>query len=105
MRGEKITLDQLLHSHANRYEYLACEVLYIARDNGSELAIPAASTPILPGDELLLVGRPGSRNAFALNISNDHTLTYILTGNDVHRGWIWDKFTSRRAQEETHHLP
>jgi Trk K+ transport system NAD-binding subunit len=105
MRGEAITLDQLLHSHANRFEYLACEVLYIVRDNGSEVVVPAASTPILPGDELLLAGRPGSRNAFGLNIRNDHTLAYVLTGNDVQRGWIWDKLMSRRTREETHHLP
>ncbi|MCL2645083.1 MAG: NAD-binding protein, partial [Betaproteobacteria bacterium] len=106
MRGETIVLDQLLHSHANRYEYLACEVLYIARDNGDELIVPAASTPIHPGDELLLAGRPGSRSAFDLNISNDHALAYILTGIDIHCGWIWKKFVPKQAQEgSTHHLP
>lgn len=105
MRGENIVLDQLLHSHANRYEYLACEVLYIARDNGDELAVPAGSTPIHPGDELLLAGRPGSRSAFDLNISNDHALTYILTGNDMQRGWIWSKLVPKQEQEEKHHLP
>jgi len=105
MRGETITLDQLLHSHANRYEYLDCEVLYIARDNGDELLVPAATTPIHPGDELLLAGRPGSRGAFDLNISNDHALTYILTGTDMQRSWIWSKFASKPAQEEKHPLP
>jgi Trk K+ transport system NAD-binding subunit len=105
MRGENIVLDQLLRSHANRYEYLACEVLYIARDNGDELLVPAGLTPVFPGDELLLAGRPGSRRTFELNISNDHALTYILTGNDTQRGWIWNKLASKQKQEETHHLP
>jgi len=105
MRGESIILDQLLHSHANHYEYIACEVLYIARDNGDELLVPAGSTPICPGDELLLAGRPGSRSAFALNISNDHSLTYILTGTDIQRGWIWSKFMPKQEREEKHHLP
>ncbi|MDR2209620.1 MAG: potassium channel family protein [Azoarcus sp.] len=105
MRGETIVLDQLLHSHANHYEYLACEVLYIARDNGDEIFVPAASTPILPGDEFLLAGRPGARNAFSLNISNDHALTYILTGSDIQCSWIWSKLTSRRTQEKKHRLP
>ncbi|MCL2589574.1 MAG: NAD-binding protein [Betaproteobacteria bacterium] len=102
MRGETIVLDQLLHSHANRYEYLACEVLYIARDNGDELAVPAASTPIQPGDKLLLAGRPGSRNAFDLNISNDHALAYILTGDDTQHGWIWNKLVPSRYGKETY---
>ena len=105
MRGEAIFLDQLLHSHANRYEYLACEVLYIARDNGDELAVPTASTPIQLGDELLLAGRPGARGAFDLNVSNDHALTYILTGDDTQRGWLWNKFVPRQVREEKHHLP
>ncbi|MCL2161930.1 MAG: NAD-binding protein, partial [Betaproteobacteria bacterium] len=103
MNGENIVLDQLLHSHANRYEYLACEVLYIARDNGDELLVPAASTPILPGDEILLAGRPGSHSAFALNISNDHALTYILTGSDTQSSWIWNRLASARKQ--THRSP
>ena len=105
MGGETIVLDQLLRSHANRDEYLACEVLYIARDNGDELLVPAASTPIFPGDELLLAGRPGSRRAFDLNISNDHTLTYILTGNEIQHGWIWNKLAPRQPQEKTRYLP
>lgn len=91
MRGETIVLDQLLRSHANRYEYLPCEALYLARDNGDERAVPAASTPICPGDEFLLAGRPGARSAFELNISNDNALTYVLTGRDIQRNWIWHR--------------
>jgi hypothetical protein len=91
MHGETIVLDQLLRSHANRYEYLHCEALCIARDNGDERAVPAGSTPIRPGDEFLLAGRPGSRSAFELNISNDNALTYVLTGRDIQRCWIWHR--------------
>jgi hypothetical protein len=94
-----------LHSHANRYEYLACEVLYIARDNSNRLIGPAASTAVLPGDELLLAGCLAARNAFSLNIGNEHTLTYVLTGDDSQRGWIWNKLTPKQVREETHHLP
>ena len=104
MRGETIVLDQLLRSYANRYEFLACEVLYIARDNGDKLTVPASSTPILPGDEFLLAGRPGARSAFDHNISNDHALAYILTGNDTQRGWIWSKLAPRQTREGASHL-
>jgi Trk K+ transport system NAD-binding subunit len=105
MHGEAITLDQLLHSHANRYEYIGCEVLYIVRDNSEKFIVPVASTPIFLGDDLLLAGRPGSRDAFGLNISNDNALTYILTGDDNQHGWIWNKLTSRQVQKGTHYLP
>jgi Trk K+ transport system NAD-binding subunit len=105
MRGETITLDQLLHSHANRYEYIACEVLLIARDDGGDLVIPAAATPIRPGDDLLLAGRPGARNAFDLNITNENSLAYILTGHDMRGNWLWRKLARRRAEAETRYLP
>ncbi|MDR2688701.1 MAG: NAD-binding protein [Azoarcus sp.] len=92
MRGETIALDQILHSHANRYEYLACEALYLSRDNDDALTIPAAATPIHPGDELLLAGHPGARAAFELNIGNEHALNYILTGDELRGSWLWEKF-------------
>ena len=95
MRGEVITLDQLLRSHANRYEYVACEVLYIVRDDGDELVIPVATTPVRPGDELLLAGRMGARSAFELNISNEHALAYILTGHEPRQSWLWDHITRK----------
>jgi Trk K+ transport system NAD-binding subunit len=91
MHGETVTIDQLLRSHANRYEYIACEVLYMARDSTNPLAIPISTTPIRPGDELLLAGRPGARTAFELNISNEHALSYILTGDDLRGSWLWNK--------------
>ncbi|MDR1423888.1 MAG: NAD-binding protein [Azoarcus sp.] len=105
MRGETVTLDQLLHSHANRYEYLPCEVLYLARDDDSDLVIPAANTTIRPGDELLLAGRPGARDAFGLNVSNEHALTYILTGRDLRGSWLWEKLTRPKNREEVPRLP
>jgi Trk K+ transport system NAD-binding subunit len=95
MHGETITIDQLLHSHANRYEYIACEVLYMARDSGDPLVIPPSAAQVRPGDELLLAGRPGARAAFDLNISNEHALSYILTGDDLRDGWLWNTLARR----------
>lgn len=105
MRGETITLDQLLRSHANRNEFLACEVLYLDRDDDDHLIIPAANTPVRPGDEILLAGKHGSRAGFGLNITNEHALNYILTGTDLPDGWIWEKLSRRPARVEKRHLP
>ncbi|GHU07531.1 hypothetical protein AGMMS50225_04620 [Betaproteobacteria bacterium] len=105
MRGETITIDQLLHSHANRYEYIGCEVLYMARDSDDPLIIPAANTPIRPGDELLLAGRPGARNEFDLNISNEHALSYILTGDDLRESWLWNVLVRQWKRHTTRTSP
>lgn len=95
MHGETITLDQLLRSHTNRYEYLACEALYLARDDDDNLIVPAAATPIRPGDEILLAGRPGAQDNFDFNISNDRTLEYLITGYDHRKSWFWDTVIHR----------
>lgn len=97
MRGETITLDMVLRAHANRYEYLACEVLYVARDADDNLVIPPANMPIRPGDELLLVGRPGARHGLGLNLANEHALAYVLTGEDLPGGWFWERLAQRRT--------
>tara|TARA_R110001583_G_scaffold195420_1_gene373079 strand:- start:90161 stop:91912 length:1752 start_codon:yes stop_codon:yes gene_type:complete len=105
MRGETITIDQLLRSHGNRNEFLACEVLYLVRDDDDDLVIPAANTAVRPGDELLLAGRPGARGRFGFNIANEHSLNYILTGTDLPGGWIWEKLAQRKKQPSNRHLP
>lgn len=105
MRGETITIDQLLRSHGNRHEYIACEVLYLVRDDDDDLVIPAANTPIRAGDELLLAGRPGARSRFAFNITNEHSLNYILTGTDLPGGWIWEKLAQRKDKSTPRRLP
>ena len=105
MRGETITIDQLLRSHANRHEFLACEVLYLVRDDDDDLGIPAANTPVRAGDELLLAGRPGARGRFSLNLTNEHSLNYILTGTDLPGGWVWEKLSQRKQKKPQRHLP
>lgn len=105
MRGETITLDRLLRSHANRHEFLACEVLFLDRDDDDHLMVPLGSTPVRPGDELLLVGRPGARASFGLNIANEHALNYLLTGEDLPGGWFWEKLSRKRQARSTRQLP
>lgn len=105
MRGEEITLEQLLRSHANRDERLDCEVLYLDRDDDDHLIVPAAATPVRAGDEILLAGRPGAKAGFGLNIANEHALNYILTGTDLPGGWIWEKLSQRDARAEKRQLP
>jgi len=96
MRGETVTLDALMRSTAQREDKLDCEALYLDRDDDDHLLMPARDTPLRAGDELLLAGTRRARDAFALNIANEHTLEYLLTGEDLPGGWIWDRLSRRR---------
>ncbi len=105
MRGETITLDQVLRSTTDPGSHLDCEVLYLERDDDDHLLMPPPGTALRPGDELLLIGRRQARDAFALNIAYEHTLAWLLTGRDLPGGWIWRKLSRRGAQSSRPQLP
>ncbi|MBS0511593.1 MAG: NAD-binding protein [Proteobacteria bacterium] len=96
MRGEDITLAALLRSPEDRTERLECEVLYLDRDSDDHRMAPDAGTTLRAGDEILLAGKPGSRNSFMLAIANEHALNYVLTGTDLPGGWIWERLSRAR---------
>lgn len=105
MRGETISLGMVLRSTMQADTYLDCEVLFLERDDDDHLLMPAHDTPLRPGDELLLAGTRHARNAFALGIANEHTLEYLVSGEDLPDGWIWRKFSRRKQQAAKPHLP
>ena len=101
MRGETITLDMLLRSPSDRERGLDCEALYLDRDDDDHLLMPAADTRIRAGDELLLAGTRSALNDIGLIITNEHTLAYILSGEDLPGGWVWERL-ARRKQAPVH---
>ncbi|MBN8442615.1 MAG: potassium channel protein [Thauera sp.] len=105
MRGETITLSMLLRSPDDRTETLDCEVLYLDRDADDHRAVPDGDTPLRPGDEILIAGRPGVRSRFALTIANEQTLNYVLTGTDLPGGWIWEKLSTTQRPRRAPDLP
>ena len=92
MRGETIRLGQLIQAPHNRAEALQCEILLLERDDDDHLTLPDPRTALRPGDELLLVGHPSARDELALTLSNEYALHYVLTGEELPRGWIWQRF-------------
>ncbi|MCB1959850.1 MAG: NAD-binding protein [Rhodocyclaceae bacterium] len=99
MRGATpVRLGDLLRNPHDRSRPLDAEALYLHRDNGDHLITPDAHTLIRPGDRLLLVGHPVARRDFALTVDNEHTLTYVLTGEDLPGGIIWERLAQRRAK-------
>lgn len=101
MKGASIELRTLLRAASNRDERLACEILYLHRDDDNHLLIPEADIELRAGDELLLVGSPDSRREFGLILSHEHALTYVLSGKDLPGGWIWERLSRRRSPDVT----
>ena len=96
-QGEPISLDTLLRSPSDRSEVLECEALYIDRGDGAPIVMPGRDTALRVGDRILLAGRSSALNALRLIIANEHTLNYIVTGEDLPGGWIWERLARPRA--------
>ncbi|HRP25814.1 MAG TPA: NAD-binding protein [Thauera sp.] len=105
MRGETITLEMLLRSPTDRRDALDCEALFLDRDDDDHLLVPAGSTRIRAGDEILLAGSAAALSDFGLVIANEHTLNYVLTGEDLPDGWVWEKLSRRRPAPNNPNLP
>lgn len=105
MRGETITLEQLMRSPSDRSRGLDCEVIYLERDDDDHLLVPEPGTRVRAGDEFLLAGTRAALDDIGLIIANEHTLAYILTGEDLPGGWVWEKFSRRARAAAAPHLP
>ena len=93
--GPEVTIDALLRDHARREHGLACEVLFVRRDDGTRTLLPDSNYRIQAGDELLIVGDRLARNHLALTLENPNTLDYVLTGQDLPGGWVWQRLARR----------
>jgi len=92
----RLTLGELMRSPHNRDEPLQAEALYLYRDDDNHLIDPPPDTPIDAGDEILLVGRREARHALSLTLENEHTLAYVLTGDELPGGLIWERIARWR---------
>jgi len=91
MRGTSVTLGDLLQAPHNRHEWLQCEAMLLHRDDDNDLMLPALKTSLRAGDELLLVGHAEARADLRLTLGNEYALNYVLSGEELARGWLWQK--------------
>ena len=84
-----------------RHEDINTTKNYYVGDDDDHLLMPAADTRIRAGDELLLAGTRSALNDIGLIIANEHTLAYILSGEDLPGGWVWERL-ARRKQAPVH---
>lgn len=94
--GREVRVGELLRSPADRRTPLACAVLYLQRADGETLPMPADDTLLRRGDQLLLASAADCRQALELTLANDHTLTYLMTGEEISGGRLWRILAGKR---------
>ncbi len=95
--AQGLTLGELTRDPHNRDLPLEAEALYLKREDGEPLIDPPPTTQLRAGDEILFAGRRGARQALSLTLENAHTLTYVVTGNELPGGLIWERIARWRA--------
>jgi len=92
--GQEITLERLLRSPTPKPEPLALHVLAMAHD-GHWRPLPEATTPLRPGDVLLLSGTAGALADLKEICGYEPTLHYLLKGRERAQTWLGRWWESR----------
>ncbi|MEV7627631.1 potassium channel family protein [Actinoplanes sp. NPDC089786] len=95
LRGGEARLADLLRSPHQRDRPLAVVPLLLMRETGATILAPGDDTPVTPGDQLLLIGRPSARRHLADTMTNDAVSEYVLRARSVPSSWLWQRLTGR----------
>lgn len=93
--GRRVTLENLIGDPGNRTLQLACVPLVI-ESAGETTILPELSTPVQPGDRILFCGNNRAYHLIDATMHNEYTLTYLMTGKDLPRGWFMRWLFSKR---------
>lgn len=96
-RGTLIRLSDIMADTTNPGQYLNCIPLLLVRSKGREL-LPPSETGLKVGDKLLFCGNRSSFNRLELNLYDQATLDYVLTGEDKPYSVVWRKFSNRLSK-------
>jgi len=85
--GATVTLGHLMSDPSDRRQRLACVPLVLRSDSVTQV-LPALSTPVRPGDEILFCGTPRAARLVDAALNNEYLLGYLMTGIDEPRGYV-----------------
>lgn len=90
-----VSVGDLGRDPRDRAELLPVVALAIER-NGDLLLLPLDADRLRIGDRVLFCGRGRGRRKQQFLVHDANALRYVLTGEDVPGGWIWQRLASRR---------
>ncbi len=93
--GGSVRLEDLYRDPRNRDDRLACLALLIRRGNEHILAPPETSA-LQPGDQILFVGRYGTRAQMDWVVKNENVFHYVHTGRERGSGYLWRWLRAQR---------
>ena len=95
--GGRVTLGDVLRDPSNRERRLACTALVVRKVDAEPLVMPAMSTILESGDEILFCGNTSAPRLLEATLNNEYTLHYLISGSDAPRGYVMQWLTRRLA--------
>ena len=96
MKGQKITLGEILRDGTDRSQPLPAITLLVRRED-EDILLPPDDFLLAPGDQLLLASSLSARRNLELTLHNPNELDYVLTGHEITGSWIWNHFAANRS--------
>lgn len=87
--GKKIHLEHLVLDPFNRERLLPVVPLMVYQKR-NHLLNPAPDTTLLPGDMILMCGKPEAKRALNHTQNNLKTLTYLVDGVEEANSYLWE---------------
>ena len=91
-----LMLGDILKDPCNSEKSLSCVALMINRDGHFKM-LPEDSEALMPGDEILFCGTRRCKQLLSAVLNNPYTLHYLITGNDLPRGYFFSWLTNKLA--------
>ena len=91
--GGELPLASLFNDARDRSKTLPAVPLVLARGN-EQTIMPDAETRLQVDDEVLVCSTSAAMSRLQTNLSSQHTVTYLVTGEDPARGWLMSWFGS-----------
>ncbi len=98
--GKRVNLEHLMLDPFNRNKLLPIVSLMIYQKRNHKLN-PSMDIPVLPGDMVLMCGKPAARRALNHTLNNIKTLTYIIDGVEEANSYVWNWIYKVREDKET----
>ena len=94
--GQSVTLGDILRDPTDRTRQLAAVALVMR--SGQELNVmPAPTTVLRPGDQILFCGSAGALRLLDATLNNEYTLQYLISGIDQPRGYALQWLARRQV--------
>ena len=92
------TLSLLLTDPRDRQVQLPALPLLLVHQDDRQL-LPALNQPLYTGDQVLFCGQAGTHGIMDWTLNDRHVLHYLMTGEDVPAGWVWQVLARRRQRK------